>query len=105
MKRSLWKDAVSVKPLKNYRLRIRFDDGVEGEIDFQDLAPFKGVFAPLRDPKVFKQVRINPDFGNIEWPNGADIDPIVLYCTVAGVPVPDFDQHQKGTAPKRRHAR
>ncbi len=34
---------------------------------------------PLRDPVLFRQVRIDPDLGMLEWPPGADIDPNVLH--------------------------
>jgi hypothetical protein len=28
---------------------------------------------------VFRSVRVDPELGTIVWPNGADIDPDVLY--------------------------
>jgi Protein of unknown function (DUF2442) len=34
---------------------------------------------PLRDPAVFRQVRVDPDLRTIVWPNGFDLDPEVLY--------------------------
>jgi hypothetical protein len=34
----------------------------------------------------------DPDVGTICWPNGADIDPDVLYALVTGEPIPSFDQ-------------
>jgi hypothetical protein len=84
------KDVIAVRALENHRLFVRFEDGVEGEIDFEQLAPFDGVFAPLRDPQVLSQVRVNIEWGTIEWPCGADIDPIVLYSAVSGIPIPDY---------------
>jgi len=36
------------------------------------------VFEPLRDLEVFAQVKINPETGTIEWPNGADLAPEFL---------------------------
>lgn len=36
-------------------------------------------FGPLRDHGLFGQVKLDRDFGALEWPNGADIDPTVLY--------------------------
>ena len=90
------KDAIWVKALRGNKIRVRFEDGVEGKVDFAALAPFEGVFAPLRDPKVFKQVRVNPELGTIEWPSGADIDPIVLYCAVSGIPIPDYSRSHAG---------
>jgi len=83
-------DVVEVRPLGDYRLYLRFEDGVAGEIDVADLITFDGVFAELRDGRRFAQVKINPDLGTICWPGGADLDPDVLYALVSGDPVPDL---------------
>lgn len=48
---------------------------------------FDGVFEPLRDPAFFSQVRVDPEAGTIVWPNGADLDPLVLHSRVTGVPI------------------
>lgn len=68
---------VSVRPLADYRLAVRFDDGIEGEIALADRL-FGPVFEPLRDPDVFAQVFVD-DFGAPAWPNGADLAPDTLY--------------------------
>lgn len=81
------KDIVEVKPLGEYRLYLRFEDGVAGELDFAGRLRFEGVFAPLRDPAVFAQVRIHPELGTVAWPNGADLDPDVLYAAVSGTAI------------------
>ncbi len=78
------KDIVEVQPRGEYRLHLRFEDGVEGELDISQLIPFEGVFARLQDPKEFSKVRVNPELGTIEWPNGADLDPDVLYSKITG---------------------
>lgn len=72
-------DIVAAKPLELHRLHLRFDDGAEGVVDVSELVPFEGVFAPLRDPEVFARVSVDPELGTVVWPNGADLDPIVLY--------------------------
>ena len=86
------KDVTEVSPLDEYRLHIRFEDGVEGIVDLAELLRFAGVFAPLEECAYFVQVGVNPDIGTICWPNGADIDPDVLYALVSGEPIPSFDQ-------------
>jgi hypothetical protein len=85
------KDIVEVRPLEGYRLRLRFEDGVNGDIDVSELIRFEGIFAPLRDPRFFEQVRVHPELGVICWPNGADLDSDVLYSRVSGTPVPSFE--------------
>jgi hypothetical protein len=82
------KDVTSVQPLDGYRLHIQFEDGVEGAVNLAEIISFTGVFAPLKDHAYFVQVYVNPDLGTICWPNGADIDPDVLYALVTGEPIP-----------------
>ncbi|MEX2156147.1 MAG: DUF2442 domain-containing protein [Gemmatimonadales bacterium] len=81
------KDVVEVRPVGGYRLYLRFEDGVSGELDFAGRLGFEGVFAPLTDPAVFAQVRIHPELGTIVWPNGADLDPDVIYAELSGTPI------------------
>lgn len=78
------RDVVEVRPLGEYRLHLRFEDGVEGDLDLGDVIEFKGVFAPLRDAREFAQVRVHSELGTIVWPNGADLDPDVLYARITG---------------------
>ena len=81
------KDVIEVKPLGGYRVHLRFEDGAEGDLDLSQLINFDGVFAPMRDEKEFARIRVDPELGTIVWPNGADIDPDVLYSAVTGGPV------------------
>jgi hypothetical protein len=78
---------VGAKALGEYRLHLRFEDGVEGVIDLAPHLSFRGVFEPLRDPAYFAQVRVDPDLGTVVWPNGADLDPYVLYGRITGRPI------------------
>ena len=82
------KDIVAVQPLEGYRLRLRFEDGAEGELDMAEMLSFEGVFAPLRERAAFAAVRVDPELGTIVWPNGADVDPCVLYSKITGAPLP-----------------
>jgi hypothetical protein len=73
------RDVVEARPVDGYRVYIRFDDGVAGEVDLAALITFEGVFASLRDPERFGELRVAPDLGTICWPNGADVAPETLY--------------------------
>ena len=56
---------------------MTFTDGTSRDLD---LAPYLGgpIFEPIRrDTALFRAVRV--EFGALTWPNGADIDPDVLY--------------------------
>jgi len=67
----------SVEAKENYRLHVRFDDGVEGEIDLSGRL-FGPVFEPLKDKALFARAQVD-EFGAIVWPNGADLAPDALY--------------------------
>ena len=41
------KDIVEVRPLGGYRLYLRFEDGVAGELDFAGRLRFEGIFATV----------------------------------------------------------
>ena len=84
------RDIVAVRPLDGSRLWLRFEDGVEGEINVQELVQLEGVFAPLQQRDFFAQVAVHPEIGTIFWPNGADLDPDVLYAEITGQPLPIF---------------
>jgi hypothetical protein len=77
-------DVVEVRPLGGYRVHLRFEDGVEGDLDLGDMIEFKGILAPLSDEKEFSKVRLHAELGTIVWPNGADLDPDVLHAKISG---------------------
>lgn len=81
--------ATAVEVLPPYTLVLTFADGSMGTVDGARwvLQKEPGVFASLRDPALFAQVRINREFGVIEWPNGADVDPDTLYEEARRQPV------------------
>jgi hypothetical protein len=68
---------VELCALPDYRLFQRFADGTEGCVEMRELifSDHAGVFISLRDPEVFSQVSIDPDFGSVSWANGLDIAP------------------------------
>lgn len=50
---------VGVRALEPYRIWLRYDDGVEGELDLSYLAG-DGVFAAWEDQSFFSAVRLGP---------------------------------------------
>lgn len=75
-------DVVSVKPLGGYRLRVAFSDGSIGEHDFSSTAARDGEMVKLlKDPAFFARVFV--ELGALTWPNGFDLDPIVLHDRMA----------------------
>jgi hypothetical protein len=82
-----------VEPREGFVLRVSFSDGVARDVDVEEL--MRGpIFEPLRhDPKLFLQVRV--ESGTLVWPNGADIDPVVL----RGTAEPAWKQDKSGPQP------
>lgn len=71
-------NVTSVQVLGHYRLRLGFSDGSTREVDLT--GELHGpVFEPLSDPDFFSEVRVDPELGTVVWPNGADLDPLVLH--------------------------
>lgn len=71
-------DVSSVEVIGDHRLRLTFDDGVVGDIDFAG-RKWRRVFEPLADQAFFAQVRVDPEIGTVVWPNGVDMAPETLY--------------------------
>ncbi|HZL13853.1 MAG TPA: DUF2442 domain-containing protein [Verrucomicrobiae bacterium] len=82
------KKIVSVQALPDYRLCLRYDDGVEGEVDLSAEVG-KGVFKAWEDPEFFNRVRIG-DFGQVEWPDEIDLCPDALYLEITGKSVEEL---------------
>lgn len=81
------KDIVEARAIEGHKIYIRFEDGIDGEIDLSDLVTFQGVFAPLQDPRELAKLRVDPEVGTICWPSGADLDPDVLYALLTNEPI------------------
>jgi hypothetical protein len=88
-------DINAVRHLEGYNLHLTFEDETEGIVNIAQLVEFTGIFEPLADAAFFAQVTVNPDLGTIYWPNGADLDPDVLYSLVAEQPLPQFTELAK----------
>jgi len=66
----------AVVPLPDYQLLLTFDNQEQRQFNMKSYLD-KGIFAELKDENLFRSVRVN--FDTIEWPNGADLCPEVLY--------------------------
>ncbi len=73
---------VACKPLPNYHLWIRFDDGLEGDVDLNHLVG-KGVFEAWNSVDFFNQVRIDLKSDTVAWGEDIDLDPYVLREKIA----------------------
>lgn len=78
---------IAVQPRDDYRIWVRYADGVEGEIDLSYLAD-KQVFKSWDVREFFETVFINEEGGCVCWgvPGGdMELDPETGYATLLGV--------------------
>ena len=66
------------KYLHDYVIWVRFNDGIEGEVDLENELEGE-VFGPLRDEREFKSFKVDPVLETIVWENGADLAPEFLH--------------------------
>jgi hypothetical protein len=64
--------------VRDYVIRLRFNDGAEGEVDLSGELDGE-IFEPLKAPAAFKRFRVDPELETIVWDNGADLAPEFLY--------------------------
>ena len=72
----LW--VTDAKALPDYRLRVRFSDGSEGDIDLKQFieSDTRPIVTALRDRAAFAAIRVEMD--TVVWENGFDLAPEFL---------------------------
>ena len=83
---------VGVGTLDSYRIWVRFDDGVSGELDLAHLAELP-MYQPWHDPAVFATVRVGPYGHTVIWytpPVDVDLVAHWLYTEITGVTMPEL---------------
>ena len=73
---------VAIQARHSYRLWVRFDDGVEGEIDLSTRAG-RGVFKVWDEPGVFESAVISPH-RTIRWSEDAELCADAVYLEITG---------------------
>jgi hypothetical protein len=63
---------------KDYRLWLKFDDGVEGSVFLGDLLEL-GAFSLWRDVDQFCRVVVDRKSATVVWDGGIRLDPDILY--------------------------
>ena len=70
-----------VKYLSDYKISVKFDDGVTGTVQLNDLVE-KGIFKVLQDKNEFAKVYTNGY--SIAWSNELEIDATTIYSELTG---------------------
>jgi len=68
---------IDARHLGGHRVWLRFDDGLEGEVDLAGELSGE-VFASLADPDLFASFSLD-EAPTLTWPNGADFAPEFLH--------------------------
>ena len=75
-------NVTSVQPLIDFKLKLKYDDDVEGIVDLSRLAG-KGVFSIWNETGAFEKVFIG-DSGQISWSDEIELCPDSLYLKMTG---------------------
>jgi hypothetical protein len=73
---------VSVQPLPDYRIHIKYSDGAQGDVDLSEFAG-RGVFAAWADPQFFRLVHIG-EHRQIQWNDEVELCPDAIYMRLTG---------------------
>ena len=79
---------VQVEARAGYRIWLRYQDGVEGEIDLADIAD-TGLCKPWRERAFFERIHVN-DGGAVAWNGDIEICPDSLYAELLGITLADL---------------
>ncbi len=79
------KHITDIKIPSHLHLHLRFDDGVEGELDLSS-EPRTGVFESWNDPCYFKRVEIGERGRSLVWPGEVDLCADSLWLQVTESP-------------------
>jgi hypothetical protein len=66
----------------DYRLWLRFEDGLEGRVFLGNLLEIPA-FKLWRDAREFEKVSVDPESATVTWEAGIRLDPDVLYQDLA----------------------
>jgi hypothetical protein len=85
-------EIVNAEYLSDYKIKVEFEDGSQGEVDLSDYLEEGTVFKSFLDINFFKNFKI--EYGTLIWGNGEiDLAPETLYTLATGKPV-TFGQEQ-----------
>jgi hypothetical protein len=86
----MYYDVKSAQYCGDYKIKVLFEDGKGGTIDFQSYLQKKGVFERFQDINFFKDFFINEETCVLSWKNDIDIAPETIYSAATNLPLPKW---------------
>lgn len=83
-------DVVSAAYEGEYRIKLTFDDGKRGVVDFSKYLSKGGVFENFKDIEFFKDFSVNDELGTLTWQKEIDVAPEKLYSEATGTRLPNW---------------
>lgn len=81
-------DVIKAEYLGEYKIKVFFEDGKSGVVDFLPFTHNGGKLAELSNMDLFQNFKIDEELGVIVWANSIDIAPEVIYSKATGEPLP-----------------
>ena len=97
------KRITALNVLEHYRVWLRFDDDVEGQVDFS-IKPRTGVFAPWDDYEFYRQARLGEQGRNLTWPGELDFCVDALWLQLTGKQREDLFPDLRNSRSTHAHA-
>lgn len=97
----MYHDVVETKYLGEYKIKLKFDNGKKGVVDFKQYIKKKGLFKRFVNINYFRKFYIDKEIGVLCWPGGLDIAPETIYSETTGEPLPDWMEVEENTKMKK----
>ncbi len=91
------RDVISANYKGGYKIKVTFEDGASGVVDFSKYLLEGGVFEKFKDMVFFKNFKINEELGVLTWGDEIDIAPETLYSEATNSPLPEWMNTQQGS--------
>lgn len=83
-------DVTKAEYIADYKIKIYFENGKDGIVDFSYYINSGGIFTILKDMEYFKKFYVDPEIFILTWPNHIEIAPEEIYSVATGEPFPSW---------------
>ena len=86
----MYYDVKSAEYCGDYKIRVSFEDGKSGVVDFRSYLQKGGVFEKFRDINFFRNFCIHKEIRVLTWEDDIDVAPETLYSAATNSPLPQW---------------